>query len=315
MINARHAQGQNVFLADMFSVVDGRTMFQTDYLHPNPDGLNAIAREWLFRIDAITARTNRAVTHLIPGGSVWRYSDRGLNLGTNWVQPHYDDSAWAQGPARLGYNMPGIATTVSYGPISTNKYITTYFRHAFVVPSNVHYTNLNFRLNRAHGAIVWLNGQEMCRANMLTGQVSYLTYSRSALGLDALHIYYPTNVPVTFLPAGTNVVAVEIHTFGPAAPGISFDLELFGLGEYSPPTPPLSASLEGTNVHLQWPTTNAAGFLLISGTDLTGTHSWSSLAGPYPFNGGFYEYREPLNPALPANFFQLRYIGLQTNGP
>ena len=315
MINARRAEGQNVFLADMFSVVDGRTMLQADNLHPNPVGLSAIAKEWLFRIDAITVRTNRAVTSLIAGGSIWRYSDRGLDLGTNWVQPHYDDSTWAQGPARLGYNIPGVATTVGYGPISTNKYITTYFRHSFVVSSDVHYTNLNFRLNRAHGAVVWLNGREVFRANMDDGPVSYLEYSRAALGLDALHIYYPTNIPVTFLPAGTNVMAVEIHTYGPATPGISFDLELFGMGDYPPPVPPLSASLDGADVELRWPATNNAGFILISGTDPTETYSWLPLGGPYILDGGFYEYREPLSLAQVASYYQLCYVGLPAVGP
>jgi len=315
MINARRAQGQNVFLADLFSVVDGRTMFLSDNLHPNPAGLKAIASEWLFRIDALTARTNRAVTPLIAGGSVWRYSDWGMDLGTNWAQPRYDDSAWVQGPARLGYNIPGIATTVNYGPLSTNKYITTYFRHDFVVPSTVHYTNLNFRLNRAHGAVVWLNGREVFRANMLDGPISFLNYSKGALGLDALHIYYPTNIPISFLLAGTNVVAVEVHTFGPSTPGISFDLELFGMGDYPPPTPPLSASLDGANMRLRWPATNNAGFVLISGTDLSGTYSWLPLGGPYILDGSYYEYREPLNLAQTANYYQLRYVGLPAIGP
>ena len=315
MINARRAQGQNVFLADMFSVVDGRTMFQPDYLHPNAAGLNAIAKEWLFRIDAITMRTNRAITPLIAGGSVWSYSDQGLDMGTNWVQPRYDDSAWAQGPARLGYNTSGIATTVNYGPSSTNKYITTYFRHNFVVPSNVHYTNLNFRLNRAHGALVWLNGQEVFRANMPDGPVSFLNHSKSVLGPDALPIYYPTNIPVSFLPAGTNVVAVEIHTYAPATANTSFDLELFGMGDFPPPSPPLTVCLDGANVRLRWPATNNAGFILTSGTDLSGTYSWLPLGGPYVLNDGIYEYREPVNLAQLVNYYQLRYIGLPTIGP
>jgi lysophospholipase L1-like esterase len=315
MINARRAQGQNVFLADMFSVVDGRTMFQNDYLHPNAAGLKAAAQEWLFRIDAITARTNRAVSPLIAAGSVWKYSDQGLDLGADWVQPHFDDSAWAQGPARLGYRIPGIATTVNYGPLVTNKYTTTYFRHKFVVPSSVHYTNLNFRLNRAHGAVVWLNGREVFRANMPDGPISFLSYSRSALALDVLHTYYPTNIPVSFLPAGTNVMAVEIHTFGPSAPGISFDLELFGMGDYPPPAPPLSASLDGADVRLRWPATNNAGFALFSGTDLSETYAWLPLGGPYILDGGFYEYREPLSRAQLGNYYQLLYIGLPATGP
>jgi hypothetical protein len=179
----------------------------------------------------------------------------------------------------------------------------------------VHCTNLNFRFNRAHGAVVWLNGREAFRANMLDGPISFLNYSRGALGLDALHIYYPTNIPISFLPTGTNVVAVEVHTFGPAAPGISFDLELFGQGDYPPPAPPLSASREGVNMRLRWPATNNAGFVLISGTDLSGTYSWLPLGGPYIFDGDFYEYREPLNPAQPVNYYQLRYIGLPAIGP
>ena len=47
-------------------------------------------------------RTNRAVTPLIPGGSDWKYSDQGLDLGTNWALPQYDDTAWAQGPGAPG---------------------------------------------------------------------------------------------------------------------------------------------------------------------------------------------------------------------
>jgi hypothetical protein len=206
-------------------------------------------------------------------------------------------------------------TTVNYGPISANDYITTYFRHTFVVPSNVHYTNLNFRFNRAHGAVAWLNGQEVFRENMPAGPISYLTYSRAALALDALHIYYPTNIPVSFLPAGTNVVAAEIHTYGPATPGISFDLELFGMGDYPPPGPPLSASMDGVNVRLQWPATNNGGFILTSGNDPSETYSWSPVGGPYLLNGSFYEYREPLNLATSANYYQLRYVGLPTIGP
>ena len=315
MINARRAQGQNVFLADLFSVVDGGTMFLSDNLHPNAAGLKAIANEWLFRIDALTVRTNRVVTPLIAGGSVWKYQDQGLDLGTNWAQPQYDDSAWAQGPARLGYNTSGIATTVNYGPLYTNKYITTYFRHSFVVSSTVHYTNLNLRLNREHGAVVWLNGREIFRANMPSGPISFLNYAKAAMALDAQHIYYPTNLPVSFLPAGTNVMAVEIHTYGPSAAGISFDLELCGMGDYPPPAPPLSASLDGTDVQVRWPATNNAGFILISGTELSETYDWLPLGGPYVLNGGFYEYREPLNVALLRNYYQLRYVGLLAVGP
>src|SRR5262249_37333465 len=116
LVNARRAQGQNVFVADLFSAVSSPAMFESDGPHPDATGLSAMANEWLFRIDAITVRTDRVVTPFIAACSTWKYSDQGLDLGTNWAQPQYDDSSWAQGPARLGYNLAGITTTVSFGP-------------------------------------------------------------------------------------------------------------------------------------------------------------------------------------------------------
>jgi lysophospholipase L1-like esterase len=316
VVNARRALGQNVFVADMFSAVDPATGLLSDQLHPNAVGLNAIARELLSRIDAFTLRTNRAVTYLIPGCSDWKYFDEGLDLGTNWALPQYDDSAWNHGPGRLGYGAPGIATTVSYGPASTNKYITTYFRRSFVVPSTVHYTNLNFRLNRADGAVVWLNGREVFRMNLPVNQpLSYLTLSTKPALTDAVHTYYQTNIPVSFLPPGTNVLAVEIHKFAPSMASVSFDLELFGMGDYPPPAPPLSIALDGTDVRLSWPATNNAGFVLFSGTDLLQTPSWLPLGGPYILAGGLYEYREPMLLSGPSTFYQLFYFGLPATGP
>jgi hypothetical protein len=184
-----------------------------------------------------------------------------------------------------------------------------------VVPANLHYTNLNLRLNRADGAVVWLNGRELVRVNLPPWPVSFLDLATVALSGDPLHIYYPTNVPMAFLPAGTNVVAVEVHKFSPSRPNLTFDLELFGLGEFAPPPPPLAASLDGSDLCLRWPATNNTGFILVSGTNLSWNCAWSPVGGPYLLEGGFYEYREPLIQPPAANFYLLRYVGLPAKGP
>jgi lysophospholipase L1-like esterase len=312
LVNTRRAQGQNVFVADLFSAVDPVTMLQSDGTHPNTAGFNAMAKEWFFRIAAMTVRADQVVTPWIGAGSSWRYSDQGLDLGTNWAQPQYDDSSWAQGHGRLGYGTPGITTPISYGPDPTNRYITTYFRQSFVVPANVHYTNLNVRLNRADGAVVWLNGQELFRVNLAPGPVSYMTRGTLFVTGDALNTYYASNRPNVFLPSGTNVLAVEVHKAYPTLANLSFDLELFGVGEFMPM---LTGGLEGTNFLARWPATNHAGFILLSGTDLSQTAAWSPLGGPYVLNGGNYEYREPVILSQPANFYTLRYVGLAPTGP
>jgi lysophospholipase L1-like esterase len=312
LVNARRAQGQNVFVADLFSAVTSPSMMKSDGTHPNPTGLSAMANEWLFRIDAITVRTDRVVTPFIAGGSIWKYSDQGLDLSTNWAQPQYDDSAWAAGPARLGYNLAGITTTVSFGTNSANKYITTYFRRSFVVPAGVLYTNLNLRLNRVDGAIVWLNGREIFRANLPLGPNSYLTHASTVMSADLMHDYFPTNIPIASLPPGTNVLAVEVHKAVPSLASLSFDLELFGSGQFAPP---LAAARDGSDFTVRWPAANNAGFILLSGTNLSSPATWSPLGGPYLLNGGVYEYREPLIQSQTANFYRLVYVGVPATGP
>ncbi len=301
LVNERRAQGQNVSLADFFSAVDP-SMMLSDGTHPNPAGLSAMAREWMFRIAAITERTDLVVTPFIEAGSIWKYSDQGLDLGTNWAKADYDDSGWAAGPGRLGYRVPGLSTTVSFGPTSTNKYITTYFRRTFVVPAGVHYTNLNLRLNRADGAVVWLNGQELFRVNLPPGPISFQDRATVAVVADPLHIYYPTNVAIASLPVGTNLLAVGIHKVSPAQPYLSFDLELFGVGEFSPR---LTASIDGAYFKLRWPATNNAGFSLEAVATFPSAGFWQAVPGPYALSNGCFEAAIPRG-AASQQFFRLR---------
>ncbi len=299
---ARRARGQNVFVADLFSAITNSSMLNSDGTHPNGIGLQLIAKEMMFRIAAITTRPDSVMTPFILGGSVWKYSDQGLDLGTNWSQPNYDDSSWSQGAGRLGYTTIGITTTVGYGPNPSSKYITTYFRHQFVVPSGIFYTNLNVRLNRGDGAVVWLNGQELYRVNLPAGPITYQTQAANFVtgNQDASNFYYPTNVPLLSLSPGTNVIAVEIHKFSPSTGSITFDLELFGNGVYAPPT--LSCILSSGNLQLAWPT-NYDSFNLQNATDLSSAGTWQIVPGPYPFSNNSFEVSVPITGS--AQFFRL----------
>jgi lysophospholipase L1-like esterase len=303
MVNARRAQGQNVFLADMFSVVDYGTGFLSDHLHPNASGLIYMAKEFFSRIQAITLRTNVFDTLLIPGGSDWKYSDTGQDLGTNWTLPDYDDSAWSHGPGQFGYGEPTVATTVSYGTNAANKNTTTYFRRQFVVPDNVGLTNLNFHLLRRDGAVVWLNGAEVFRANLPAGVISYTNQALSLTVNEAAHSYFQSNVVVSSPLTGTNVVAVEIHPVSPLAQSIGFDLELLGTG-FIPPPPSLSMAATATNLWLGWPVTNSVGFTLCSATNLTSSAAWSVVGDPIQTNGGLLTL--PLLPDDGQRFFRLQ---------
>lgn len=303
MVNQRRALGQNVFLADMFSAVDYGTMFQGDHLHPNSLGLKAIAKEWATRIETILIRTNQITSLFINGGANWKYNDTGADLGTNWAQLNYDDSGWSNGSARLGYGDPATATTVDFGPDATNKFTTTYFRHEFVVPWNAVITNLNFRLTRAGGAAAWLNGQEVFRTNLPSGPLTYTNLALTATTGYAAHIYYPTNITVSGLPTGTNLIAVEVHLSSVTNSTLGFDLELIGSG-YRLPTPSLTITPEGDNVLLSWPLSNGGDFTLYSTTNLVPPGNWSPVTSPLQTNSSQIVVAQPVDTT--ATFYRLQ---------
>jgi len=289
MVNQHRAQGQKVFLADMYSALNTNTMFDADREHPNPTGLAAVAQEFGTRIEAITVRTNRLMTTLIYGGSDWKYSDTGQDLGTSWTQLNYDDSGWSHGIARLGYgDALGaiVATPVSFGPNANNKYITTYFHHPFIVPADAGISNLDFRLTCVDGAVVWLNGQEVFRTNLhAAGSVVFSDLALSNVTGDISYKFYPKNVIVPRLTPGTNLLAVEIHKRSVTNSTLGFDLELLGSGARYP-KPPLSIARSDSNVLLTWPVTNTAGYSLYSTTDLGNGGGWAPLPAPLETNAG-----------------------------
>jgi GDSL-like Lipase/Acylhydrolase family len=285
LVNQRRALGQNVFLADMFSAVDFNTMFMPDHVHPNSPGVQAIAQEWLARLHTITVRTGLVNSVLISGGATWKYNDTGQDLGTNWTQTAYDDSSWSNGIARLGYGDPATATTVSFGSQFNNKFVTTYFRRSFVVPWNAAITNLNLRVARADGVVVYLNGQEIYRTNLPAGPVTYTNLASSAMTIYNRHIFYPINLPVN-LPTGTNCIAAEVHLSSGSATAMGFDLELIGSG-YRLPAPSLSiVQTIDHNVAVSWPLAYGSIFSLYSTTNLYSANSWTLTPSSIQTNGG-----------------------------
>jgi hypothetical protein len=163
----------------------------------------------------------------VPFGSVWKYLDNGSDQGTSWLDPAFNDSSWASGPAELGYGNGDEETVVSFGPSSNNKYITTYFRKAFSVPYPESFSVLSLRVKRDDGIVVYLNGNELYRNNIPSGAITHTTLASSSAANDG-NTVIQTNISATSLVSGANVLAVEIHQFTPSSPDISFDLELSG---------------------------------------------------------------------------------------
>lgn len=163
---------------------------------------------------------------LVPAGATWKYLDDGSDQSVAWRQPGFDDSAWAAGPAQLGYGDGDEATVVSYGPNANDKYITTYFRHRFAVPNPSQVRALLLHLLRDDGAAVYLNGVEVYRGNLPDGAVSSSAAAGwTVTGADENEFLVTSILPGLLRP-GSNVLAVELHQDAATSSDLSFDLEL-----------------------------------------------------------------------------------------
>ncbi|MFP9115153.1 LamG-like jellyroll fold domain-containing protein [Flavobacterium sp. RHBU_3] len=160
--------------------------------------------------------------------SLWKYSDLGTDLGTDWRTNNYDDSSWLFGNGILGYGDNNQSTLLSYGSDANNKYPTTYLRHTFNVENAAQYGSLLFDVLRDDGVVVYVNGVEAFRNNMPTGDVTYNTYASSQIG-GADETTYIEVVTANLLQDGENVIAVELHQGAANSSDLSFDMQLRGL--------------------------------------------------------------------------------------
>jgi len=168
--------------------------------------------------------------------NAWRYNASGLDLGTSWQQPGYDDSTWASGPGVLAYednNALTISLTNTVLSLSnaSGVYITNfYFRTRFTLtndPSSVTLISSNLIDD---GAVFYINGVEYTRIRMTNGPINANTFAFVA---SPEGVFTNVVIPANLLVRGTNVLAVEVHQ----ANAISADI-VFGMAILATPGPP-----------------------------------------------------------------------------
>jgi hypothetical protein len=148
----------------------------------------------------------------------------------------FNDAGWSNGPAQLGYGDGDERTAVGFGPNASAKYITTYFRRTFPVTDPTTFSDVNLRILRDDGAVVYLNDSEIYRSNLPGGAINYLTAASANIGGADEATFYASPVNPGYLVLGTNVVAVEIHQSSGGSSDLSFDFELTGVQSFIAPS-------------------------------------------------------------------------------
>jgi hypothetical protein len=184
--------------------------------------------------------------------SLWRYDQRGVDLGTGWRARLLDDSSWPQGAPLLAYETSALPEPIRT-PLTTNQSkLTFYFRKAFTVPGNA--TNALIRLRTVvdDGAVFHVNGAELFRLGMPVGTIGFST--PAARTVDNAVYEGPFVLTPTNLVAGTNVLAVEVHQINSTSSDVVFGatIEALVLASEALPLPRLNATRTNAQLRLEW---------------------------------------------------------------
>ena len=216
----------------------------------NPNFDNDLGGNWRASYTGIVASGTRT---LIAAQSSWRYY-KGLSEAssptTAWRALGFDDSAWSEGTAPIGYD-----PTVALGTILSDmryNYTTVFFRKIFVVTNVVEISGLLMELLYDDGVKLWINGNPVRDGdfNVAAGEMPY-TATAGPAREDGTYNQYTLDGAQSFLLPGTNVIAIQAANTS-IGNSSDFFLDLRLLAQIGPashgPTPGALNSVFTTNL-------------------------------------------------------------------
>jgi hypothetical protein len=175
-----------------------------------------------------------AITY-VDFGSTWSFNDAGIELGTSFAQPNFDDSLWQSGPGLFGLDTntfivaPGIQTPLRWDGVGGLQ--TYYLRTKFQFDRNPAGSRVTVDTYADDGARFFLNGQDIGRIRLPAGDINKDT-SATALNPEASATGNAVNIAAvntdgtTALLSGTNVLAVDLHNAGAGSGDVVFGAKL-----------------------------------------------------------------------------------------
>lgn len=195
---------------------------------------------------SVSGASTQQVNVIHTNNTVWRYDDTGTDQGTAWRDPAFNDSGWLSG--RGAFALEAAAqiriptnTVLRLTNAAGTQFITYYFRTGFLYTNSLSNTTLRLFYQVDDGLVMYLNGLEIHRFNMPTNAITSTTGANAAFGEGTL---VTTNITVTNLLFGSNVLAVEVHQNNNTSSDVYFGLGVDVLASSSP----ASYSVNGQDV-------------------------------------------------------------------
>lgn len=186
---------------------------------------------------AVYSPTNMLLTI----SNAWKYHVEGVDLGTAWRAPDYDDSAWVSSNAMFyaptnPFTLPAPKNTfVRLTNSAGVRIITFYFRTQFTFNGDTNGLQLGLRPIIDDGGVFYVNGVEVLRWGMPAGNITYSTLAISNIGIPTF--IGPFVIPASNVVIGANVLAVEVHQVTTNNNDMDFGTELLAWNELAPALP------------------------------------------------------------------------------
>jgi hypothetical protein len=166
----------------------------------------------------------------------WRYNQSNNLDGLAWYAADYNDSAW-QGPGQglLGFesssSLAALIRTPLLAPDSPPPGLVSghayYFRTTLVVTNDLSAYTLTARMRLDDCGVIYINGIEFSRPRMAAGAITNGSFGSGAIGSSTDATADETfTIPASWLHAGTNVIAAEVHQVNAGSSDIVWGLAL-----------------------------------------------------------------------------------------
>ena len=175
-------------------------------------------------------RVAEQTVRLVLEGDSWRYLDGGAipdgGMAGSWTTADFDDSTWSEGEAPLGYGDTQV-TVIDDGATEAGKAITAFFRSTFELDGDADaLLSAKLGLRADDGARVWLDGEELARVGLPSGEVGPDTTASRTVSGDGEITYQEEEIDIARLSSGTHQLAVDLHQANSRSSDMTFDMWL-----------------------------------------------------------------------------------------
>ena len=161
---------------------------------------------------------NEVVPLLFDQGSSWRYWDNSTGPGSMWNTVDFDASSWPVGTGHFGFGEGDEETALNAGLISY------YFRKKIDNIDLDQFSPLYLNMIHDEGAIVYVNGQEVLRTEMMPlGTINHNTSARQTINSSIQNDFFTYKIDPSYFVAGENTLAISVRNRSATDGDVSFD--------------------------------------------------------------------------------------------